>query len=51
VVQPPHATFRGGDAQLEAALEYLKRKIAEEPVVWPEPPAFPDKSSEDNGRE
>ena len=50
VEQPPHATFQGGDAQLEAALEYLKRKIAEEPPVWPAPPAFPDKSSEDNGK-
>jgi hypothetical protein len=26
----------GHDAQLEAAIDYLLKKLAEEPVVWPE---------------
>ena len=44
VDNPPHATFEGQDAQLEAAIEFLKRKIAEEPVEpWKVPP-HPDKS-------
>jgi tricorn protease len=28
----PHATFEGSDAQLDAAIEYLQRKIEEEPI-------------------
>lgn len=28
----PHATFAGEDAQLDAAIEYLKKKIADEPI-------------------
>jgi len=40
----PHATFGGQDAQLEAAVRYLQRKIEEEPVEFPEPPPYPDKS-------
>jgi tricorn protease len=40
----PHQTFLGKDAQLEAAIRYLKEKIAEEPPGIPEPPARPDKS-------
>jgi tricorn protease len=40
----PHATFKGQDAQLAAAIEFLKKKIREEPVEdWPVPP-HPDKS-------
>lgn len=35
----PHATWRGGDAQLDAALAQLKRRMAEAPVV--QPPAAP----------
>lgn len=42
----PHATFRGEDAQLEAAIGYLKRKIEEEPVDVPPAPPYPDKSFE-----
>ncbi|MBN1162998.1 MAG: PD40 domain-containing protein [Candidatus Krumholzibacteriota bacterium] len=41
----PHETFRGKDAQLEAALQYLKEKIKEEPVEIPPPPEYPDKSA------
>jgi tricorn protease len=40
----PYATYRGGDAQLDAAVEYLKQKIAAEPVVVPQAPPHPDKS-------
>lgn len=40
----PYATFKGGDAQLQAAIDYLEKKIHEEPVKRPEPPKFPDKS-------
>ena len=40
----PRATFDGRDAQLETAIEYLKKKIEEEPPPeWPLP-ARPDKS-------
>ncbi len=40
----PHATFKGEDAQLKAAIEHLKKKIAEQPVEMPKTPKFPDKS-------
>ncbi len=40
----PHATFEGKDAQLQAAIQYLEKKIAEEPVPVPPPPAYPNKS-------
>ncbi|WP_263322139.1 S41 family peptidase [Endozoicomonas sp. Mp262] len=40
----PHATFQGKDAQLEAAIDYLKEKIANEPVGVPEAPAYPLKN-------
>ena len=39
------------DAQLEAAIEYLKKKIAEEPRAVPEPPPYPDKSFAGNAVE
>ena len=37
----PHATFEGGDAQLDAALGYLEREIHEHPVPVPPHPAYP----------
>ncbi len=40
----PHATFTGRDAQLEAAIAYLKQKIEREPVPDALPPPHPDKS-------
>ncbi len=40
----PHAAFEGRDAQLEAAVDYLEKRIAEDPVVNPPVPPFPDKS-------
>ena len=40
----PHETFGGRDAQLEAALSYLQKRIKEDPPSRPEPPDRPDKS-------
>ncbi|MEI7657334.1 MAG: S41 family peptidase [Phycisphaerae bacterium] len=40
----PHATFKGEDAQLKAAIELLRKKIKEEPVEVPPVPKRPDKS-------
>ena len=37
----PHATFGGGDAQLDAAIGYLRREIREHPVPVPPAPAYP----------
>ena len=48
---PPNETFKGKDAQLEAAIELLKKKIAEDPRDVPPPPAYPDKSFENNRKE
>jgi tricorn protease len=42
----PHSTFKGRDAQLEAAVRYLKERLAEEPVDMPPTPPYPDKSFE-----
>ncbi|WP_263322140.1 S41 family peptidase [Endozoicomonas sp. Mp262] len=43
----PHETFKGKDAQLDAAINYLKNKIAAEPVEMPEPPSYPVKTFKD----
>jgi tricorn protease len=40
----PHATFEGKDAQLEAAVEHLKKLLREKPIQQPEVPKYPDKS-------
>lgn len=40
----PHATFNGSDAQLDAAIEYLKKKIAEDPRPVPRPPPYPKRA-------
>jgi len=40
----PYSTYNGKDAQLDAAISYLKKKIAEDPVPVPKVPPFPDKS-------
>ncbi|MBL8290422.1 MAG: PD40 domain-containing protein [Bryobacterales bacterium] len=37
----PHATFNGKDAQLEAALAWLEKKVREKPVPDPVTPAYP----------
>jgi tricorn protease len=40
----PHATFNGGDAQLDAALKLLKDEIAKDPRKVPEHPPYPSKA-------
>jgi tricorn protease len=40
----PHATFKGEDAQLDAAIRYLQEKIKAEPVPVPQAPAYPNKA-------
>ena len=40
----PHATAKGHDAQLQAAIEFLLRKIEEEPIEDLIGPRHPDKS-------
>jgi tricorn protease len=40
----PYATFNGGDAQLDAAVEYLLEEISKDPREVPPPPPYPDKS-------
>lgn len=41
VDNPPRATFEGSDAQLEAAIAHLQRRIAAEPLPVPRLPAYP----------
>jgi tricorn protease len=43
VDNPPHTTFLGRDAQLEAAVKHLLEKIEKEPVPVPKAPPYPDK--------
>ena len=40
----PHATFNGGDAQLDAAVSELMNQLSHQPVVTPEKPSYPDKA-------
>lgn len=40
----PHATFKGEDAQLDAAIAHLQALIKEKPVAPPVAPPLPDKS-------
>ena len=40
----PHATFNGQDAQLDAAIAYLQKKIAQDPRPVPKPPAYPKRA-------
>ena len=42
----PHETFNGEDAQLDAAIEHLKKLIEEDPREVPPPPPYPDKKFE-----
>ena len=44
----PYETFNGRDRQLDAAIEFLKKKIEEDPRPVPQPPAYPDKSFDNN---
>lgn len=40
----PHATFTDNDAQLDAAIRYLKEEIRKDPRPVPKHPPYPDKS-------
>ena len=40
----PHGTFRGEDAQLDAAIKYLQEEIRKKPILPPVAPKYPDKS-------
>jgi tricorn protease len=40
----PWETFKGKDAQLEAAIDLLKKQIAADPTPVPDVPQHPDKS-------
>lgn len=40
----PHATFKGEDTQLDAAIKHLRQLIKEKPVELPPVPTLPDKS-------
>ncbi len=40
----PHSTFKGGDAQLDAAIQYLEELIGKDPRPVPPIPPYPDKS-------
>jgi tricorn protease len=42
VDNPPHATFEGKDAQLEAAIRYLQQKLIDEPIPELEARPFPE---------
>ena len=44
VDNPPHATFLGEDAQLDAAIAHLLRLLEEQPVPDIVTPPYPDKS-------
>ena len=50
VENPPHETFNGKDAQLEAAIKLLQEKIAEDPRDVPAVPEYPDKSFKNNSK-
>jgi tricorn protease len=39
----PHATFNGGDAQLDAAIAHLLAKIEQDPRSVPPPPPYPNR--------
>ncbi|HYE60436.1 MAG TPA: S41 family peptidase [Phycisphaerales bacterium] len=40
----PHATFKGKDAQLEAAVKHLQQRIKDEPIPEPKAPPHPVKA-------
>jgi tricorn protease len=44
VVDDPAKMIGGQDPQLDAAIDYLLKKMAEKPMPIPETPAFPDRS-------
>jgi tricorn protease len=40
----PHVTFAGSDAELDAAIQYLRDEIKKDPRPVPKSPPYPDKS-------
>ena len=40
----PHATYEGRDAQLDAAMAYLRAEIKAKPMPVPPPPPYPKKA-------
>jgi tricorn protease len=46
----PHETFKGRDAQLEAAIKHLEEEIKAKPIPKPVAPRYPDKSFKRGGR-
>jgi len=44
----PHATFKGEDAQLDAAVQHLTELIKTKPVQVPPPPPYPIKRGGEN---
>ncbi len=47
----PHATFKGADAQLDRAIEFLQAEIRKDPREVPPPPPYPDKSFGGNSKQ
>jgi len=45
VINPPHASWQGQDAQLEAALDHLLRRLEEEPITQPEAEPIPPRGT------
>jgi tricorn protease len=45
----PHETFRGRDAQLEAAIKHLEAEIKAKPIPKPVAPRYPDKAFKRGG--
>ena len=45
VVNPPVATFNGGDAQLDAAISYLEEQLAKAPVPQLTPAPLPPRGT------
>jgi tricorn protease len=50
VDNPPHATFEGGDAQMEAAVKHLQELIAKDPRPTPAAPPHPKKVFSDDDK-
>ena len=44
VDNPPHSTYQGEDAQLQAAIDQLQEQIRLQPVILPAAPRHPNKS-------
>jgi len=45
VINPPHASWQGQDAQLQAALDHLLRRLEEEPINQPEAEPIPPRGT------